>query len=457
MHARPASAAAEEVGCGDLFGGKGGAKFAAPVQAVGAQAHSFVPHRCDTFFNSCGTIQIGCRFASLRQWRLNNEAVRPPPDRLPSPLPEGCYDNEPLNKNDLVHYLLERGLLDYRAVVDGDVMVVEGARRHHNYSVIRRDGAGLFIKQMQPDQAYSAQTLQKEAACYVMMESDPALAEIHALMPRFRSYDPDRHILVVELIGGGENLTELHRRANAFPAEVAQRVGELLARYHEVSSRELLPRANSAIFQGQPPWILSFHLMPRGSMQNLSAANGQFMAILQSYPDFGQALDRVRTGWRRNALIHGDMKFDNVVVRGDDQSMHVVDWELADVGDSAWDVASILQAYLTWWIATLQQVPADGAGDGAQYPLESIQPAIRAFWEAYASSRRLGARDADAELERAVSYAGARMLQTVYESMAWAQSLTQHAVWQVQACMNILKEPRAAATDLLGFSAGVHA
>lgn len=365
-----------------------------------------------------------------------------------------------MNKNDLIHYLLERGLLDRRAVVDGDVTVVEGARRHHNYSVIRRQGTGLFIKRMQPDQAMSAQTLQKEAACYVMMESDPALAEIHALMPRFRAYDPDRHLLVLELIGDGENLSELHRRVNGFPEDIAQRAGELLARYHEASSRDLLPRANTAIFQGQPPWILSFHLMPRGSMQNLSAANGQFMSILQGYPDFAKALDRIRSGWRRDVLIHGDMKFDNVVVRGartSEQTMHVVDWELADIGDSAWDVASILQAYLTWWIASLQQIPASGPNDAAEYPLETIQPAIRAFWKAYVASRRLGSRDADAELERAVSYAGARMLQTVYESMAWAPALTQQAVWQVQACINILKEPRAAATDLLGFPVGAYA
>jgi Ser/Thr protein kinase RdoA (MazF antagonist) len=362
-----------------------------------------------------------------------------------------------LNKNDLIHYLLERGLLEYRAVVDGDVMVVEGARRHHNYSVIRREGPGLFVKQMQPDQPYSAQTLQKEAACYVMMGDDPALADIHALMPRFRSYDPDRHILVLELIGNGENLTEVHRRLNAFPDDLARRTGELLARYHDVSSRELLPRANSAIFMGQPPWILSFHLMPRGSVQNLSAANGQFMSILQSYPDFAVALDRIRNGWRRNVLIHGDMKFDNIVLRADDQSMSVVDWELADVGDSAWDVASIFQAYLGWWIATLPRDPAQGPADGAQYPLEAIQPAMNAFWASYVAARRLGAGEADAELERSVGYAGARMLQTVYESLAWAPALTQHAVWQVQACINILKEPRAAAADLLGLPVGVHA
>jgi Ser/Thr protein kinase RdoA (MazF antagonist) len=361
-----------------------------------------------------------------------------------------------VNRNDLVHYLLERGLLDARGVVDGDVMVVDGRRRHHNYSVVRRHGPGLFVKQMQPDQPFSAQTLQKEAACYVMMESDPALEPIHRLMPRFRAYDPDRGILVVALIAGGANLTELHQRANAFPLDIARRVGELLARYHDVSARELLPRANSAIFQGTPPWILSFHLVPRGSLQNLSAANGQFMAMLQGYPDFGIALDRLRAGWRRNALMHGDMKFDNVVLSPDDDTMHVVDWELADAGDWAWDVASILQAYLTWWIATVKRAPAPPGEDGAQYPLESILPAVHAFWDAYVAARGLTAAEAWPELERSVAYAGARMLQTVFESLTFAPAMHQNAMWQMHACMNILNRPAAAAVELLGFPAGVH-
>jgi aminoglycoside phosphotransferase (APT) family kinase protein len=147
------------------------------------------------------------------------------------------------------------------------------------------------------------------------------------------------------------------------------------------------------------------------------------------------------------------MKFDNLVVRNGGGTMHVVDWELADVGDSAWDVASVLQAYLSWWIATINpQAP----NETPMYPLESIQPAVRAFWDAYAAARRLDVRAAGEELVRAVSYAGARMLQTVYESMAYAPALTPNAIWQVQACVNILKEPRAATADLLAIPAGVH-
>ena len=354
-------------------------------------------------------------------------------------------------KNEIVHYLLDRGLLEQRDVVAGHVVVAELTRRHRNYAVLRAKGSGLFVKVMQPDQSMSAQTLQKEAAFYAMLEDDAALAPMRALVPRFHSYDPDRHLLVVELIEGAEDLGALHRRLGDFPLDVAHRTGEALAAIHELSRRELVGKANVAIFPRQAPWILSFHLYPRATMQGLSGGNGELVSILQSYPDFAAALDHLRNGWRWDALIHGDMKFENCLVR--DGDIRIVDWEIADIGDPAWDVGSIFQAYLTWWIATLPTgaAAADAAADSPTFPLAKIQPAMRAFWSAYAA-----ASGAEEMLERATACAGARMLQTVYESMAYAQSMTAHAVHEVQAAINILKAPRAAAADLLGIPVGVH-
>ena len=94
----------------------------------------------------------------------------------------------------------------------------------------------------------------------------------------------------------------------------------------------------------------------------------------------------------------------------------------------------------------------------AQYPLETIQPAIRAFWDAYAAARGLSGAARPTPSSSAPSAMPARACcRRVYESMAWASALTQQAVWQMQACINILRQPRAAATDLLGFVADVHA
>ena len=358
-------------------------------------------------------------------------------------------------KNEVVHYLLDRGLLEARDVVAGDLVVVELIRRHHNFAVMLGKSPGLFVKQIQDQpmaQPMAAQTLQKEAAFYALLDADPALAPIRALLPRFHAYDPDRHMLVVEMVAGARDVHAMYRLGGEFSPQVAARIGEAIARYHDVAQRELVGKANVAIFTRQTPWILSFHLF-RGPVQGLSAANGQLMQILQSYPDFARALDHLRNTWRFETLIHGDMKFENCLVTPD--TIHVVDWEIADVGDAAWDVGSIFQAYLMWWLSSLP-ASADANEDKAAYPIETIQPAIRAFWNAYANALRLEGAQADAMLERATACAGARMLQSIYESLSYAPALTPNAIHEVQAAVNILRQPRAAASDLLGIPVGVY-
>lgn len=357
-------------------------------------------------------------------------------------------------KNDVVQDLLDRGLLAARDVVAGDLVVIEFIRRHRNFAVMRGKAPGLFVKQIQ-DQAMAAQTLQKEAAFYAFLDGDPALAPIRALLPRFHAYDPDRHMLILELVGGAEDVNALHRRRGEFPTDVAARIGQALASYHDVARREIVGRTNVAIFTRQTPWILSFHQFGR-PMPGVSDANGQLISILQSYPEFALTLDQLRSTWRYETLIHGDMKFDNCLVTPD--TLHVVDWEIADIGDAAWDVGAIFQAYLMWWFSSL---PASGGtagagNDEAEYPLARIQPAIRAFWQAYADAMGLAGPGADAMLERATACAGARLLQTVYESLALAPAMAPNAVHEVQAAVNILRQPRAAAMDLLAIPMGIY-
>ena len=161
-------------------------------------------------------------------------------------------------------------------------------------------------------------------------------------------------------------------------------------------------------------------------MQGLSAANGQFMAILQSYPDFGSGAGPHPHGWRRNALMHGDMKFDNVVVlrRRDDRcTSSTGSWPTSATprGTSRRSCRPISRG-------GSRRCSASRRGEGAERR-GAVSAGVDSARHARVLGRvrslaRLSARDADAELERAVGYAGARMLQTVYESMAWAPALT---------------------------------
>jgi hypothetical protein len=60
-------------------------------------------------------------------------------------------------------------------------------------------------------------------------------------------------------------------------------------------------------------------------------------------------------------------------------------------------------------------------------------------------------------LERCVSHSAARMLQTVYETLAYSQQLTPYAFIMLQTSLNMLQNPREAARVLLGLGREMHA
>ena len=111
--------------------------------------------------------------------------------------------------------------------------------------------------------------------------------------------------------------------------------------------------------------------------------DGALEVTFEVMPEFHAALDELRGEWRQDALIHGDMKWDNCVMpRHDDparaaEGLKIVDWELADIGDGCWDVGAVFQAYLAHWILTMripaEQVSPDHLLDYAEFPLDRMQ------------------------------------------------------------------------------------
>ena len=369
-----------------------------------------------------------------------------------------------INRETVAHYLLGRGLLTFDSVVDGDLLVVEVTSRNRNFKVIRTEGPGYFVKQVKTFEPQAVETMRYETACYWLSQHDPDFEPLRALMPKFYDSDPARHALVVELLPEGGSLSEYHRRLGAFPVEVGVQLGRILGTYQREMGRRLRDGAKSNAFARRVPWILSLHQMNRNLFGQLSAANTQVLNIVQSYPDFPETLDFMSAGWRFDSFIHGDIKWDNlhVTVESDGEghgeeareriSLRLVDWELADFGDACWDAGAVFQSYLSFWVFSMPQVtgvPAEQLAGAAQFPVERMQPAIRAFWKTYVETRGLGREEARDALERSVSYGAARMIQTAYEYMFYAPQITTSALYLLQLSLNILKSPREATASLL--------
>ena len=355
-----------------------------------------------------------------------------------------------LSKSNVVHYLAEQGLLAWESVVEGDLLVADASRRNRNFKIIRRRRPGLFVKQIQHWDPQAVAGLGTEAACY-RLAREGAAAALADLVPRDFLYDSQRHVLVSELLADGEPLGEHHRRLNAFPPEPSRLLGALFGQLHR-EPPTLVEWPEAALFRRQPAWILSAHQQGANLFSSLSAANAQLLQIVQSYPEFQRTLGELRDEWRADRLMHGDIKWDNCVVypapaRGGALALKVVDWELADIGDLRWDLGALLQAYIAAWVLSMQaspETPPAQLAQTAQYPIERMQPAIRAFWQAYVEARGLERQAAAPLLTQSMRYGAARMIQTAYEYMQFSPQISPTALCLLQVSFNVLREPSEA-------------
>jgi hypothetical protein len=360
---------------------------------------------------------------------------------------------DPVN---VANFLAERRLLTLESVVDGDFMVVDQTSRNRNLKIVRRKSPGFFIKQLGARSAEYTQSMGREAACYRLAKQHPKFKALRALMPEFHYFDPVNHILIIELLSDGESLWEYHRRVNCFPIEVAKLQGEKLGAYHGKVNADAAQN-NAGVFGRQIPWILSIHETNPAYLGQISQGNAQLIGILQQYPEFQSALMKIKADWKYTALIHGDIKWENMMLChgvGDaPPELKIIDWELADIGDECWDVGAVIQAYLTFWIFSLPLGGGVGlANAAASSPLdaESIKPALAAYWNAYAVSRKLDVNSSRQMLVRCMSCAAARMIQTAYESIQMTPQISPHALCKLQMSMNILRDPETAVTDFIG-------
>lgn len=363
-----------------------------------------------------------------------------------------------LNSDTVVHYLLQRGFLSFDSVVDGDLQVVEAPRRNRNYKLFRQNHPGVFVKQVQQWDVQAIATVQREAGCYSLVRSLPEFAALSRLLPKFCAYDPVRHVLVLELLSGHETLVEHHQRLGRFPVEIANVLAEALGSYHRETRGKLASVPQAAIFPRMVPWCLSMHLQQPEWFQSLSAANSQLLQIIKKYDQFATALDALRAQWNYESLVHGDIKWDNCLVKLGDGSggkpvIKVVDWELADLGDALWDVAAILQSYLSYWILSMPVWPGATPEQmiaRAPWPLEMLQAPMNAFWNTYREVADIPLPERKKQLMRTIAYGAARMIQTAYEALSFSTQVNPSALYLLQVSMNILLSPEEGAAELFG-------
>ena len=357
----------------------------------------------------------------------------------------------------VVHYLAERRLLSVQSVVEGDFMVFDQSSRNYNLKVLRRKSPGFFIKQVRSRSSAYTLTLEREAKCYEMASRHPRFGAMAALLPKCHHWDPASTVLVLEMLPDAESLWEHHQRQGRFPVEIAELQGDKLGTYHRQMELCFPALEELQLFDKKLPWILSIHETHPQYLSQMSQGNTQLLQILQAYPNLTRALDTLKRSWAFRALLHGDIKWENLLLyreRPEDPlDIRIIDWEMADLGDECWDAGAILQAYLSFWIFMLPLGPGvtlDQAAEMSPFRGEDMKVALAAFWTRYAAARGFGKTTSRRYLERCMACAAARMVQTAYEGIQKSPQITPQALCQLQMSMNILHDPATAVGQMVG-------
>jgi thiamine kinase-like enzyme len=363
-----------------------------------------------------------------------------------------------LTASNLPHYLISRGLITTQSVVSGDFVLIETGRRNRNFKVLRRSGPGLFVKQIKSSEALAIATLEREGLFYSRLRSDPSSAQLRAITPEFVDYDARRHALIVRLLDGYESIADHQRRIGRVSTQVAQLLGECLAGYHATAQRMPPELVDRKLFPCDLPWVMNMRDVGYPVLQHYGPVGTQLASAMQQFPGFLDRLATLRPLWKIDSLTHGDMKWDNCMlpVNGSAESgapgeLRIIDWELVDLGDGAWDVATVFKEFvMIWLLAATNAVPAYAS---PSVSLEAMQSAIRAFWNAYALKRGFNAAGRALYLDRSIRFCSARLTVAVLEYLYASPQMTSLMMTMLQLASNILQAHEWARTAVFGFEA----
>jgi thiamine kinase-like enzyme len=171
---------------------------------------------------------------------------------------------------------------------------------------------------------------------------------------------------------------------------LARQIGSALAELHKLMTSDQASALSGHSFTADPPWVLSVYQPNLALLGRISAANLKFVRTVQQYAGFAESLERLSLEWKKDRLIHFDIKSDNLITvrcpSGRWTRVTLVDWELVGLGDACWDIGSVFADYLVRWLISMPQTEGNGPErvlelSGRQ--LVKIQRALRAFWEEY--------------------------------------------------------------------------
>ena len=169
----------------------------------------------------------------------------------------------------------------------------------------------------------------------------------------------------------------------------------------------------------------------------------------------GLALPK-RDSWRHQAGQCSDQPI-RIEGSSDAVELYIVDWEMVQLGDPAWDLAGALHDFLVLWITSMPaaiELNADEMIAQAGLPLACRAERDALSWPAYRDAAGLNPAEFDGFLLRAITYSAARLIQSGLRNVVWYGRPVRSYCSLLQISAHILAGPERARGRALRDSSG---
>lgn len=353
-----------------------------------------------------------------------------------------------LTRHNTLLFLLNHGLISTQDLVEHSLAVRSHAQRNRGFSVIWHNGQGYYVKQHRPDAGpwESHSSVANEAR---ILQSLHDACGSSTLVPALRLFDPPCQALVIDWQPDALPCSDLAITNGQVDAAVAATLGAGLADLHASLASTGRTDSDGHAFSSDPPWVLQFHRLHPLAGEDQSWAQARLVALIGQQGDMLPMLGALAADWPTEQLIHGDMKWQNCLMRTASDSATdciFIDWEMAGLGDPLWDLAGLAQSWLKTW---LDGVPVDATDSEENFAARSaatfapFRQALNALWQAYL------AKCPGVSQTRFAALCGARLIQTLYEENDGEADLSPEHLMLLQLARNLLQRPEEGATYLL--------
>jgi hypothetical protein len=360
---------------------------------------------------------------------------------------------------DTIHqFLLDRNLITTNSLISGDYEVTSATRRNRNLQVTTLSEGDFLIKQVFDTTTENAKTVLHEIKFYKYFTE--AQSSLKSFSPDLKYADEELVILILKFYKEATPLWRYYKdRSSNFPLDTIAAVGDLLGKLHaEFSKPEVLNDQRLSFLNTDLPFAFNMHKPHPKMLSYISPGGYQFIQKMQSSEEIMKIWMSLPEVWEVNALIHGDIKLDNFLVMDPSdlnnsgcKDIKIIDWEMAQFGDLAWDLAGALKDFIFWWTTSM---PSDKSPEetvkNAAFPFQILQPGINSFWRGYCETCRLSEKAELKLLQKAILYSGIRVMQTAYEISSRFDAIPSIAAVLFNIGQGILKMPDEARIKVFG-------